>query len=178
MFSISNFKKLMKYKNTGILIWITGLSGSGKTTLAKKLKPIFSNLYGQTIVLDGDVLRKSLSLKGYSKTERIANAKKYVKLINIITKQNINVIISVIGLFHKIQILNKKVFKNYFEILIKKNIKKLIYINSKKIYSKKNVWGVDIKPEFPKKPDLIIKKQISTNKTIDKIIKLLEIKFG
>ena len=96
----------------------------------------------------------------------------------IITKQNINVIISVIGLFHKIQILNKKVFKNYFEILIKKNIKKLIYINSKKIYSKKNVWGVDIKPEFPKKPDLIIKKQISTNKTIDKIIKLLEIKFG
>ena len=55
--------------------------------------------------------------------------------------------------------MNKKKFSNYIEIYIKTDLKTIISKNKKKIYSRKkmkNIWGIDIKPEFPKKPNIII----------------------
>ena len=55
--------------------------------------------------------------------------------------------------------MNKKEIANYIEIYIKSDIQKIIKFNKKKIYhikNKKNVWGFDLKPEFPKKPDITI----------------------
>ena len=54
---------------------------------------------------------------------------------------------------------NRRNIKNYIEIYIKSNLKKIIKLNKKKIYHKKNVKnivGIDIKPEFPRKPNIII----------------------
>ena len=48
---------------------------------------------------------------------------------------------------------------NYVEIYIKSDLKKIIKVNKKKIYHIKNIGdivGVNIKPEFPKKPDITI----------------------
>ena len=50
-------------KNKGIVFWITGLSGSGKTTLAKKIKKDISKIYGPTIMISGDDIRKIFGLK-------------------------------------------------------------------------------------------------------------------
>ena len=35
----------MKYKNYGIVFWISGLSGSGKSTIGKHLKPMLEKKY-------------------------------------------------------------------------------------------------------------------------------------
>ena len=51
-------------KNKGILFWITGLSGSGKTTLGKKIHRDIKKLYGPTLMISGDDVRKIFSLKG------------------------------------------------------------------------------------------------------------------
>ena len=45
-------------KNKGILFWITGLSGSGKTTLGKAIHKDIKKLYGPTIMISGDDVRK------------------------------------------------------------------------------------------------------------------------
>ena len=71
---------------------------------------------------------------------------------------------------------NKKNIKNYFEIFIKSEIKTIIKNRKKKVYEnfKKNIVGLDIKPEFPKKPDVII--QNDYKRSLDKLSRELLIK--
>ena len=72
---------------------------------------------------------------------------------------------------------NKKNISNYVEVYIKTNIKTIIKANKKKIYHKKNssnIVGVDIKPELPKKADIIINNNF--NKSLDILAKELVVK--
>jgi adenylylsulfate kinase-like enzyme len=143
----------------GILFWVTGLSGSGKTVLAKKIKNRISKIYGPTLIISGDDIRNVFKLKGYSYNDRLQTVKKYCKLSKLITSQKINVIFAVIGLMDEIRLWNKKNIENYIEIYVKSDITTIIKKRRKRVYktSKKNIVGIDIKPEFPKKPDIIIK---------------------
>ena len=155
----------MKNKiNKGILFWITGLSGSGKTTIAKKILPMIKEQYGKTIHLDGDELRKIFNLYGYTYKDRLSNSRIFTKLAKFITDQNINVVFSLVGLMDEPRLWNKKNIKNYIEIFIKSNVKKIILNNKKKIYRKdKNIVGLNIKPQFPKKPDIVIDNKFNKN---------------
>ena len=88
----------------------------------------------------------------------------YCNLCKKISDQNINVIFCVVGLMHEIQNWNRKNIKNYLEICIKSPIDKIIKFSNKKIYKQKNVKnivGIDIKAEFPKKPEIIINNDFS-----------------
>ena len=90
---------------------------------------------------------------------------KYCKLAKFITTQNINVIFAVVGLMHNIREWNRKNIKNYIEIYIKADLKKIIKKRKKKIYHKNinNIVGLDIKPELPKKPDIILHNKFQKN---------------
>ena len=168
-------KKKIK-KNHGILFWITGLSGSGKTHIAKKIKKNISKNYGPTVVISGDELRKIFQLKGYSYNERLKTVMKYCKLSKFLTSQGINVVFAVIGMIDQIRNWNKKNIKNYVEIFINSEIKSIIKKGKKKIYRdfNKNIVGLDIKPELPKKPDIIIRNNFKKN--IDELSKELFLK--
>ena len=152
------------FTDKGILFWITGLSGSGKTSLAKKILPIIKKKYGPTLHLDGDRLRSILNLNGYSYDERLSNTKIYNKIVKLLTDQNINVIISLVGLMQNPRTWNRKHIKKYIEIFIKSEVKKIILKDKKKIYKKnKNIVGINIKPEFPKSPDITIDNKFDKN---------------
>ena len=64
---------------------------------------------------------------------------------------------------------NRKYIDNYVEIYIKADIHKIINFKKKAIYlkNKRNIVGLDIKAEFPKKPNIIIKNDF--NKSADKL---------
>ena len=101
------------------------------------------------------------------------------KIAKFITDQNINVVFSLVGLMDEPRLWNKKNIKKYIEIFIKSNVKKMILNNKKKIYKKnKNIVGLNIKPEFPKKPDIIIDNEFNKNldvlksELIEKIFKI------
>ena len=149
----------MKKNNKGILFWITGFSGSGKTQIAKKIHKDIIKKFGPTILFSGDDIRRIFNLKGYSYEERYDTVMKYCKLAKFVTNQNINVIFAVIGMMNGVRAWNKKNIKNYVEIYIKSNLKKVMKKKQKKIYQKKtkNIVGIDIKPEYPKKPNIILK---------------------
>ena len=158
-----------KFKKKGILFWITGLSGSGKTSLAKKIFPFIESKYGPTIHLDGDTLRNILDLHGYTFKDRASNGVKFTKIAKFLTDQGINVIFSLVGLMNKPRLWNRKNIKKYIEIFIKSDVKKIISINKKKVYrNKKNIVGVNIKPQFPKNP------HIKINNTFDRNLDSLE----
>ena len=166
-------------KKKGIVFWITGLPGSGKTSIAKKLKKPIENKYGKTILFSGDNLRKILNLKSYDVKKRLLYAKTYSELANYISKQNINVIIATVSLFKKIHLWNKKNIKNYCEIYIKSRTKDIIKNKKKKLYFriKKNLVGIDIKPEFPDNSDIKVLNNFkkTTNNLSNSIFKRIKL---
>jgi len=166
-------KQLIRNKNKGILFWITGLSGSGKTAIAKKIKKKISHLYGPTIELSGDDFRKIFKLNKYTKKARIEYLLKYLHFCKLITNQKINLIFNLIGMYNRARRWNRKNIDNYVEIYIKADIHKIIKLKRKATYlkNKKNIVGLDIKPEFPKKPNIVIKNDF--NKSTDKLAKEL-----
>ena len=148
----------LKNKNKGILFWITGVSGSGKTALASKIKKEIIKKYGPTLVISGDDIRRIFELNKYNYKDRLIVLKKYCKLAKFITNQKINLIFAVVGMIDEIRKWNRKNIDNYVEIYIKSDIKKIIKFGKKKTYKneKENIVGLDIKLDFPKKPDIII----------------------
>ncbi len=152
------------HKKKGILFWITGLSGSGKTTIAKRIIPFIKKKYGPVIHLDGDILRNILNLFGYSFNDRLSNSEKFTRIAKLLTDQGINVIFSIVALMNKPRNWNRKNITNYIEIYIKSDLKKIIASKKKKIYkSNKNLVGLNIKPQFPKKPNIIIDNSFNKN---------------
>ena len=172
-------KKINKKK--GILFWVTGLSGSGKTTLSKKIKKDITKLYGPTILVSGDDLRKIFNFNKFTSIERINLSKKFCRFAKFITDQKINLIFAVVAMMDRPRIWNRKNIQNYIEIFIKTKIEDIIKAKKKKIYHKKNVGeivGINIKPELPKKPNIIINNNFKRSsevlaKELVKKIKLL-----
>ena len=119
-----------KIKKKGILFWVTGLSGSGKTTISKLIKKDIVKNYGPTILVSGDDLRKIFKFTKYSLIERQLLVKKFCSFAKFITNQNINLIFATVAMMHTPRNWNKK------------NIGDIV--------------GLSIKPELPKKPDIII----------------------
>ena len=120
----------------GILFWITGLSGSGKSTIASSIYYKINQIYGPTIILHGDDIRKIFKLNSYDKDSRLRIGKMYINLTKLIIKKKINVIFAVACLFDEVRKIN-------------------------------------IKPEFPKKPNIIIKNNFKKekNKLAEDLIK-------
>jgi len=140
--------------------WITGLSSSGKTTLSNILVRKLRSEGQQVIFLDGDELRKVLSIKSFNLNARLQTALKYSRLCSLIVKQKINVVIGVIGLFDEVHQWNRKNISGYIEIFIDVSMEELQKRDKKQIYKKamagqlKNVYGVDLQADYPKNPDV------------------------
>ena len=171
-------------KQYGIVFWITGISGSGKSTLSKKIYPFIKKKFGPTILLSGDNLRKIFQFNKYDKNYRIKLGKQYTKLLRHVILNRVNVLFSVVGLFYVLHNNNRKKLKNYIEILIKSNFKETEMRKQKFFYKEntRNVWGRDIKPEYPKKPHIILKNNFKKNintlsKELIKKINNLKFKF-
>ncbi len=152
-------KKIKIKSKEGIFFWITGLAGSGKSSIARSLYPKLKKLYGPTIIVSGDNLRNIHGFRKYSKKDRLKFSKTKMKFCDLILRQRINLVYSTISMFDKVRNMNKRKFSNYIEIYIKTDLKEIVKNKKKKIYSRrkmKNIWGVDLKPQFPKKSNITV----------------------
>ena len=158
-------------KKKGWCYAIEGFSGSGKTSIAKNILKDVEKLFGKTVRLEGNNLRSFLKTagysKGYSKVERGKYNNPICELINLFLNEKINVIYTWVGLNNKGRKILKKKIRNLIIIQIKTSIddaKK----NKKHIYKlKKNIVGIDILPDFPKNPHIIIENNFK--KTIKRL---------
>lgn len=160
-----------------MIIWISGLSGSGKSYLANQIITKFSKL--KFINLDGDHVRKSFKINklnlGYSVTDRKIQVNRLKSIAKILQDQKLNVIVTAVYITNAIIISNRRLFKNYLHIHLEKNIDDLILKNNKKIYSKKNVIGKDLKENKINNYDIKYNKflkRIDLNNLIKKIKKI------
>tara|TARA_B100001057_G_C22862247_1_gene955001 strand:- start:1051 stop:1593 length:543 start_codon:yes stop_codon:yes gene_type:complete len=143
----------------GILFFITGLSGAGKSSLARLIKPYIQQKFGKTIIISSERLRNIFKLKGFSQKAREEVGKNNIKLLEYIINQKVNIIYDAIGLREKLRKIKRKNFKNYCEIYIKSSVKKTFELKKKpRVYKEngKNIVGLHIKAEIPKRPDILI----------------------
>lgn len=147
----------------GKVIWLTGLSGTGKTTLGAELLSLVKKRNPATVHLDGDVLRELLGKRSYySLRQRQSLAMQYSKLCKLLSDQGINVICSTISLFHACHEWNRKNIRHYTEIYLEAPFSVLKKRDYKGVYQAaknkplKNIVGVDLAYQKPKRPHLIL----------------------
>jgi cytidine diphosphoramidate kinase len=173
--------QMNKNKLKSGVFWITGLSGSGKTAIAKMFNSYLKKKYTKIIWLDGDQLRKKLKLfhnkNTFSFNFRIKLGKKYSRIARSYEKKGFFVIMSVMALSKEVFKFNRRHIKNYHEIYLNVPLSELKTRDPKKIYKNfqlgkiKNVAGLDIEFEKPKKPSLVVnwKKGISKIEVLKKL---------
>lgn len=95
---ISGTKLRKKQAQIYPIYWLTGQTGVGKTTLANALQKKIGG-----VVLDGDEMRKSISLGlGFSKGDRTKNNLRIARLAHVLSYRSI-VIVSVIAPFEEVR---------------------------------------------------------------------------
>lgn len=148
----------------GTVIWLTGLSAAGKSTIAKEIQTILQEKGIFPLLLDGDEVRTAINDLncGHDSKNRLLNAYRISRFANLAARQGLIVIVATMSLFHEIHDWNRQNFPKYFEVLIQADMETLKKRDPKGLYKKisagkeKNMPGVDLEPQFPQKPDLII----------------------
>lgn len=140
----------------GAVIWLTGLAGAGKTSFARALHAHLKAAQKSVILIDGDEIREIFDESAYERGARLKMGRKIHALARFLERNEIIVIVAVIGLFEEIFALNRANFTNYLEIYIKCDFAELARRDKKGLYSGalcgeiKNVVGVDIAFDEPR----------------------------
>ena len=153
--------------NKNKIYWILGLSASGKTTLSKILVKELIKEEKKVILLDGDNLRRIFDdenlEKSYTREARLNLSFKYAKLVRELSLQGFDVVIATISMFKEIYSWNRKNLNRYVEIYLDVPMEVILSRDPKNLYKKfkmkeiKNVVGLDIIPDIPKDPTVLIK---------------------
>jgi adenylylsulfate kinase len=77
-------------KQTGAVLWFTGLSGSGKSTVAREVERALVQNGKNAFVLDGDNIRLGLNRDlGFSPAERIENIRRIGEVSKLLFEANV-----------------------------------------------------------------------------------------
>jgi len=91
-----------RFKQTGTIIWLTGLSGSGKTTLSIALESVLFQQKALVTILDGDVVRSGLNHDlGFSAEDRKENIRRIGEVALLLAHQALVVIVAFISPFRE-----------------------------------------------------------------------------
>ncbi|MFN6465767.1 MAG: adenylyl-sulfate kinase [Nostoc sp. DedVER02] len=166
----------------GVTIWLTGLSGAGKTTICRFLETELRSQGYKIEVLDGDVVRQNLS-KGltFSKEDRDENIRRIGFVAQLLTRNNVIVLVSVISPYRAIREEVKGRIGDFIEVYVNAPLEVCEQRDVKGLYKKarageiKNFTGIDDLYEIPLEPDVECKtNQESISQSANKILTTLE----
>lgn len=150
------------FQYIGKVIWIYGLSGAGKSTIAAALQKKMLENGIKTEWLDGDDFRDKFNIDlGFSPEDRIKNIQRAVYLIEMLTRNGINVIASFITPLEEQREIIRNSFVNLTEVYLNTPIEVCEQRDVKGYYKKarekgiNNFTGIGSAFEIPKNPDLV-----------------------
>jgi len=84
-------------KKRAPVVWFTGLPGSGKTTVSRALAEHLRSFDQQVEVLDGDVVRTTLSKGlGFSRADRDENIARIAFVADLLSRNGVTVVVAAI----------------------------------------------------------------------------------
>jgi adenylylsulfate kinase len=169
--------------NKSWTIWFTGLHGSGKSTIASRLVEILKKSNINSVLLDGDELRKTLSSDlGYTAEERNEHMRRVADLCSFISKNGVLAVACVASPTEQSREYARKVIEKLFLVYVKCPLEVCERRDVKGHYKKakdnekgfENFMSVSLKFEEPKDPDVVLNTdkesiEVSVNKLVEKL---------
>lgn len=103
--------------STGFTIWLTGLPCSGKSTIARTLARRILRRGRRVEVLDGDLIRQSLSYGlGFNREDRDRNILRVAFIANLLARNDVVVIVAVVSPYRAARDEARRVLQRFFEV--------------------------------------------------------------
>ena len=170
-------------KQSGKIIWFTGLSGSGKSTLANALEIALHQKGKKTFLLDGDIVRQGLNKDlGFSNEDRIENIRRIAHVAKLMMDAGLIVICAFISPFKVERRLARQLagVNRFIEVYLNTPISVCEERDVKGLYQKAragnltNLSGLGSHYETPENPEIIIDtSKTSVQQAIEQIQKLV-----
>lgn len=166
----------------GFTLWFTGLSGAGKTTLARLIETELIARGHRVEVLDGDVVRTSLSKGlGFSKEDRDTNIRRIGFVCHLLSRNDVVAIAAAISPYREIRDEIRQQIGSFVEVYCKCPLEVLAERDVKGLYKKalageiKNFTGVDDPYEAPVSAEVVVETDTETPlESVTRIIARLE----
>ena len=147
--------------NGAFCVWLMGLSASGKTTLAQLLARALTQRGFKVEVLDGDVVRNTLSKGlGFTPGDRITNLRRIASMAQSLIGQKVVTIVAAICPYHAIREEVRTIIGEYVEVYLNCPLEVCISRDPKGLYRKalareiQHFTGIDDVFETPMRPDI------------------------
>jgi adenylylsulfate kinase len=170
-------------KHTGLTVWFTGLSGAGKTTISQQVGKNLIDRGYRVEYLDGDTVRQTLSKGlGFSKADRDENIRRIGFVANLLTRNNVVVLVSVISPYQEIRQEMRDYIGDFWEVYVCAPLAICQQRDVKGLYHKAqtgeivNFTGITAAYEPPVNPEIICYTEIETiEESVNKVLKSLPI---
>jgi adenylylsulfate kinase len=148
----------------GFTVWFTGLSGAGKSTIAEMLYHEFQARGMKTEILDGDVVRQTLSKGlGFSKEDRDMNILRIGFVAELLTRNGVATICCPISPYKEARDAVRARIGNFVEVYVYATVEEIAaHRDPKGLYKKalageiKHFTGVSDPYEEPHTPDVVV----------------------
>ncbi|MDQ4074387.1 MAG: adenylyl-sulfate kinase [Thermoproteota archaeon] len=171
----------MNLNDRAFVIWLTGLPGSGKTTIANKINSELRSRNIKSEMLDGDELRKNISSElGFSKTDREIHVRRAVFLCDLLSRNGITCVVSLISPYLKMREFARKTLPNFVEVWVKCSIETCIQRDPKGLYKNaldgkvSDLTGLQSTYEPPIRPEITLDTDVlDTQQCVKKVLDFL-----
>lgn len=152
-------------KNKAAVLWLTGLPGAGKSTIAKHIERKLFDLGYQTLLLDGDEIRKGLCKDlGYSAEDRTENIRRVGEVAKLAFNYGAIVICSLISPMQKQRDEVRAMIPEgkFFEIFVHSPLDTCMKRDPKGLYQKAldgaipHFTGISAPYEKPCNPEMVL----------------------
>ena len=147
--------------NGAFCVWLMGLSASGKTTLAQLLAQALAQQGFKVEVLDGDILRTTLSKGlGFTAGDRVTNLRRIAAMAQNLVHQQVVTIVAAICPYYAIRDEVRASIDNYIEVYLDCPLEVCISRDPKGLYRQalageiQHFTGIGDVFETPERPDI------------------------
>ena len=165
----------------GLTVWFTGLSGAGKSTIASEVSRKLREAGIRSEWLDGDEVRKELTHDlGFSREDRSENAARIAYVANLLTRQAVVVLVSIVSPFRKPRQAARARIGSYIEVFVNASLEVCEQRDPKGLYRRaragelKGFTGIDDPYEPPLAPEVECRTdQESVAESVAKVVEAL-----
>lgn len=156
--------------STGFTIWLTGLPCSGKSTIARTLARRILRRGRRVEVLDGDLIRQSLSYGlGFNREDRDRNILRVAFVANLLARNDVVVIVAVVSPYRAARDEARRVLQRFFEVHVDCPLNECERRDVKGMYARaragelRGFTGVDDPYEVPLSAELTVSTSLQSS---------------